>query len=423
MTDLDQVFDEATSARITDEDIAAQGLLVGVDTAGRLKELFSTATPEAIRNFARGYGDDNPLFDCEGHGRSTRWGEQIAPPIMAGVINAPLKGDPIDPELKAKTKGVFNGIHVFVSGGRWEFFRPVRPGDRIYNYEGIESLEVKESEFANRSVIRTRRYVKFNQRAEVVAIHRVIVILAERKTARDKGKYSAIEPASYTESDIAELDAVYEAEVCTGPNTRYFEDVTVGDRLGPMAKGPLTETEIICFHAGGYGFTPYAPSASRIGYQNRQRIPGFYVNNAQGVPDVAQRVHWDSKWAQAVGNPMAYDYGFMRECWVHHLLTDWVGDDGWVLSQHDRVQKFNYIGDIHYLTGTVTDKRTSGDQHLVDVEIEATNQRGDITVTGTAVLLLPSRETGSIVLPRPPADLERKSADMLKRHHELTLQP
>ena len=100
-----------------------------------------------------------------------------------------------------------------------------------------------------------------------------------------------------------------------------------------MAKGPLTTTDMIVFHAGGYGFVPYEPCANRIAYKNRQRIAPFYVKNEYGVPDVAQRVHWDNAWAQAIGNPMAYDYGVMRDCWLSHYMTDWMGDDGWLVSQ------------------------------------------------------------------------------------------
>jgi len=44
------------------------------------------------------------------------------------------------------------------------------------------------------------------------------------------------------------------------------------------------------------------------------------------VPDVAQRLHWDSEWAKAIGNPMAYDYGVMRETWFSHYVTDWASD-------------------------------------------------------------------------------------------------
>lgn len=53
--------------------------------------------------------------------------------------------------------------------------------------------------------------------------------------------------------------------------------MNVGDSTGTTAKGPLTVTDIIVFHAGGYGFTPYTPSAARLAYQNRQRIKAFYI--------------------------------------------------------------------------------------------------------------------------------------------------
>lgn len=419
MTDLTKEFDDATSASIEDHDIEAQRELVGVDLAINTREYVTTATPDAIRSFARGLGDDNPLFGTEGYGRRTRWGGQIAPSIMAGIVNSPLAGDPLDPGLKERTRGLFSGIHVFVSGGSWEWFRPIHAGDRLYSFGGIESLEVKESSFAGRSVIRVRRFVKMNQRGEVVAVQRIVAILTERRTAKEKGKYADVEAAHYTDADLAEIDAVYAAERRRGGDTRWFEDVAVGDELGPMAKGPLVQTEIICFHAGGYGFTPYAPSASRLGYQNRQRIPAFYVKNEQGVPDVAQRVHWDSAWAQAIGNPMAYDYGYMRECWLHHLLTDWAGDEGWIVSQQDSIRRFNYVGDTQILTGRVTATREEQGRHLVDVEVRATNQRDEETVTGTATIALPSRSAGAVALPNPPTALERGAAAMLRRHGEL----
>ena len=43
-----------------------------------------------------------------------------------------------------------------------------------------------------------------------------------------------------------------------------------------------------------------------------------------------QRVHWDPEWARRAGNPTTYDYGRMRETWLIHLCTDWMGDDAWL---------------------------------------------------------------------------------------------
>jgi hypothetical protein len=247
-----------------------------------------------------------------------------------------------------------------------------------------------------------------------------LAIHTERKTAREKGKYAGIEPATYSEEDLAAIDAVYAAEEVRGSTPRYWEDVSIGDVLQPMAKGPLTTTDMIVFHAGGYGFTPYEPCANRLAYKNRQRIAPFYVKNQYGIPDVAQRVPWDSAWAQAIGNPMAYDYGVMRDCWLSHFLTDWMGDEGWLLSQSSEIRKFNYIGDSHILTGEVVGKRVDdGGRHVVDIELRGTNQRGVVTCPGKATVALPSRTHGPVRLPEPPADLASQAVSMLERHHEI----
>ena len=268
-------------------------------------------------------------------------------------------------------------------------------------------------------MIVTYASVKLNQRGEVVAISRTLAIHTERKTAREKGKYDSIEPATYTDEDLAHLDAIYAAESPRGADTRFWEDVSIGDVVQPMAKGPLTTTDLIVFHAGGYGFVPYAPCSNRIAYNNRQRIAPFYVKNEYGIPDVAQRVHWDSAWARAIGNPMAYDYGVMRDCWLSHFIADWMGDDGWLVRQSSEIRKFNYFGDSHVITGEVVDKRIEHGLHLVDIDMRGTNQRGVVTCPGSATVALPSRDGGAVTLPDPPADLADTAAAMMARHREL----
>ncbi len=415
--EIEKDWEQATTYTLTDDDIERAQLLLGVDEPQKLREYVQTATSDNIRNFAHGVGNDNPLHCDPEYGETTRWGSVIAPSMMAGIINKPLLGDRMDAELKQKTKGLFRGIHVFVSGGEWTFYRPIFPGDTLYSFRGEESLEVNPSEFAGRNVVSIRRDVKFNQRGEVVAVYRMLRILTERKTAQKKGKYAAIEPQTYTNEDLEKIDEIYAAEQVRGTAPRLWEDVKVGEDMGRMAKGPLTVTDIVCFQAGGYGFVPYAPTVGRLAWKNRNRIPAFYVKNEQGIPDVAQRLHWDSAWAKAVGNPMAYDYGVMRENYVYHYLTDWCGDDGWVVRLKDQIRKFNYMGDVQVISGTVTAKREEGGLHLVDVEVTMTNQRGDETVRADATIALPS--AGSpVLLPTVPADLQARVTQMWKRHGE-----
>jgi len=417
--ELEEEFAEAIQYKLTDEDLERAKLLLGIDTASRHRELYSVATPDAIRNWSLGVGDDNPLYVDEDYGPATRWGTQIGHGTLAGHIKTPMLGDPIPSEIKKQVKGLFRGVHVFVSGGSWDWYRPVRPGDRLFSYAGEESLEIKKSEFAGRSAVQVRRDVVLNQHGDVLGVYRILSILTERKAARQRGKYADIEPTQYTDEDYERIDAIYASEQPRGAQKRYWEDVNVGDALPAMVKGPLTTTDIIAFHAGGYGFVPYGLHGQRVGYKNRQRIAPFYIKNEHGVWDVAQRLHWDSSWAKAIGNPLAYDYGVLRQCWFYHHVSDWAGDDAFIENLADSIRKFNYLGDTQFLSGEVTDKREEDGRHLVDLRLRMVNQREIETAYATCTVSLPSRTAGLPTLPTVPAELQRRTNQMFARHNEL----
>lgn len=413
-------WDEATSYAITDEDIERAKKLTGIFEPKKQRQYVTTASHDALRNFAIGVGDDNPLYCDEDYGKSTRWGGQIGTPLMMQVMDKPMLGDRMDDEFKRNSKSLFRGIHVFVSGGEWKWYRPIYAGDTIYSLRGQSDLLVKPSEFAGRTVTRMMMDVKINQRGELVGTNEIRMILSERKKAREKGKYSQIEPASYSAEDIARIDEIYAAEQARGGEPRWWEDVQVGDSLGTMAKGPLTPTDIIVYHAGGYGFAPYMPCSHRIAWQNRQRIPAFYTTNGFGVPEPAQRVHWDAEFArETTGNPLAYDYGVMRESWFSHYLTDWHGDDGFIVRMYDEIRKFNYMGDVQYITGEVTAKREQDGNHVVDIVARMTSQRGEVSFIGEATIALPSRAAGPVRLPSPPDELQHMVTQKYARHCEL----
>jgi hypothetical protein len=94
----------------------------------------------------------------------------------------------------------------------------------------------------------------------------------------------------------------------------------------------------------------------------------------------------------------------MRETWLIHLCTDWMGDDAWLWKLDCEFRLFNYVGDTQWVHGTVTRKyHVDGDRPAVDLDIACTNQRGQVTTPGRATILLPSRERGPVRLPDPPA--------------------
>jgi acyl dehydratase len=162
------------------------------------------------------------------------------------------------------------------------------------------------------------------------------------------------------------------------------------------------------------------PGAFRLSYLIRKKAPGLFPPNDMNIPDTVQRLHWEPGRAQELGLPTSYDYGGLRETWLCHLVTDWMGDDAWLWKLDCQHRRFNFIGDTTWLSGEVVDKvQTEGPGGIrseVHLAIRCTNQRGVVTSPGTAVVLVPSREHGQIELPKPPVDtVEQMLAHEIER--------
>ncbi|MCH8196380.1 MAG: hypothetical protein IIB12_09945, partial [Chloroflexi bacterium] len=123
------------------------------------------------------------------------------------------------------------------------------------------------------------------------------------------------------------------------------------------------------------------------------------TRNEYNAWDVGEGGEKDNARAQRVGNPRAYDYGSMRTHWITNFLTNWMGDDGWLLKQSDQIRRFNFMGDTSWVHGKIVRKYAEGKRHMVDLELWAENQRGEVTAPGEATIILPSREHGPVVLP------------------------
>jgi len=105
-----------------------------------------------------------------------------------------------------------------------------------------------------------------------------------------------------------------------------------------------------------------------------------------------------------VGASTVYDYGAIRETFLAHLVTNWMGDDAWLRRLHVQHRKFNFAGDTNWLLGRVESKERTEEGAAVTLDIQIENQRGLVLTPGKALILLPSRETGPIHLPTPPSD-------------------
>jgi acyl dehydratase len=411
----------AAVGSITDEGIERLRARIGIPEPHPCPPHYLRPDTDAFRHVAECYGDDNPLFCDPMYAAATRWEGPVAPPAMVGgdtligedevAVVAPehqelMKGDPL------------RGVHAFYAASAREWWAPLRPGTRTWRRNALVGVLDKASDFAERAVHEWTAQVFRTDDGQLLSGQYRNMVRTERTKARERKQDEVFDPASYREQDIAEIDAQYASETPRGATARWWEDVEEGDEAGPLVKGPLTVTDMICWHAG-MGMGLYGVKPLRLGWKNRQRIPRFYHRDELGVPDVMQRVHWDPAYARRAGNPTTFDYGRMRETWLIHLCTDWMGDDAWLSQLDCEFRKFNWVGDTHWMRGRIMRKYLAeGDRPAVDLEVWGENQRGEVTVPGHATILLPSRDHGPVRLPEPPggaSDLQSALAAVAAR--------
>jgi acyl dehydratase len=368
--------------RITDRGLDELRKRIGVPIEDTLEPWCHEATRDNIRHYAHGIGDDNPLWCDPTYAAKTRFGNVIAPPSFLFACSRIISG----------YVGGLAGVHAMWAGADWRWHKPVRRNDEITTTAHLKELVEHETRFAGRAICQVYHVKFYNQNKELVAEADSWCFRTDRDLAREQGtKYREVKEKPrrvYSREDIAAIYALYEQEEVRGASPRYFEDVRVGDTLPVMVKGPMTVTGFIAFAQGWGGL--YI-RANKLNWRQVARHPGLGIPNHFGIPDCPERVHWEEDFARMVGTPGAYDYGPERCSWLTHHITNWMGDDGWLRRATSKIRRHNPEGDTLYFNGKVVGKRTEGGARLVDIEQEARNQDGELSVIGTAIVELPAR--------------------------------
>jgi acyl dehydratase len=374
--------DERQFASITDDGLEALRRLIGIKITDTIEPWCSEVTRDSIRHYAHGIGDDNPLWCDPSYAGQTRYGGLIAPPSFVFPLNRIYSG----------YVGGLPGVHAMWSGADTTWHRPFAIGDQITTEAYLKDLVPHETRFAGRAIQQIYHVDFFANGDELVASGDSWCFRTERDTARELGtKYEAVSDADVTplsDEVLAQVWQSYESERVRGSEARYAEDVTVGEQLPPMVKGPMTVTGFIAFAQGWGGL--YI-RANRIAYKQIKKHPGLGIPNKYGIPDVPERVHWDDDLAQLVGTPRAYDYGPERCSWLLHHLTDWIGDDGFVQNHHCQIRRHNVVGEIVHINGVVTDCVAESNGTEFEITQTATNQDGELSATAVGRVRLPTR--------------------------------
>ncbi len=369
-------------AKITDQALDALRARKDVRIENTLEPWCHEATRDNIRHYAHGIGDDNPLWCDPAYAAKTRYGGIVALPSFLFATSRIVSG----------YVGGLPGVHAMWAGADWTWHKPVYRNQTISTSAALHDLIVHETKFAGRAVQQVYRVKFFDDEGDLLAEADSWCFRTDRDQAREQGtKYTEVKarpPRVYTQDDLQALYRHYEAETVRGSTPRYWEDVTEGEALPTMAKGPMTVTGFIAFAQGWGGL--YI-RANKLAWRQVNNHPGLGIANRFGIPDCPERVHWEPEFAHMVGAPGAYDYGPERCSWLTHHLTNWMGDDGFLRRASCKIRRHNPEGDLLFIDGKVVRKFIEAGRHLVEIEQSARNQDDELSVVGSGVVELPSR--------------------------------
>jgi acyl dehydratase len=367
--------------KITEQGIDDLRRRIGKPIVNSLEPWCHEATRDNIRHYAHGIGDDNPLWCDPDYAAKTQHGGIVALPSFLFSCSRIVSG----------YVGGLSGVHAMWAGADWTWHAPVLRNDEIRTEAHLKELIEHDTRFAGRAVQQIYHVDFFKQDGSKVAEADSWCFRTDRDEARERGtKYDEVkarEARVYTDEELAAFYDGYAREEVRGATPRYWQDVREGEALSQMVKGPMTVTGFIAYAQGWGGL--YI-RANKLAWQQVAAHGGLGIKNRFGIPDCPERVHWEDEFARMVGTPGAYDYGPERCSWLTHHLTNWMGDDGFLRRATSKIRRHNPVGDMLTFTGKVTRKYVEEGRHLIEIEQEARNQDGELSILGSGVVELPS---------------------------------
>ena len=137
----------------------------------------------------------------------------------------------------------------------------------------------------------------------------------------------------------------------------YFDDVQEGMELPTLRKDPTTQQLVM--YAGASG--------------------DYY------------QIHYDLEFAKNNGLPNVILHGALKNAFLGHLVTDWIGEWGTLKKLSVQYRAMDMPGTPAYVKGVVKKKYVQDGENVVECEIWVENHEGNHTTPGYAVATLPSR--------------------------------
>ena len=137
----------------------------------------------------------------------------------------------------------------------------------------------------------------------------------------------------------------------------YFEDVKEGDELPSFTVENLTRTDFVKYAGSSGDFNP---------------------------------IHHDQTFAEASGNPTVFAMGMLNAGILSRLVADYAGLEN-LRKYRIRFATRVWPGDSVTCKGKVTKKAVENGEKIIEGEIAALNQKGEVAIQGSFRAALPSR--------------------------------
>ena len=140
-------------------------------------------------------------------------------------------------------------------------------------------------------------------------------------------------------------------------NQRFYEEVQIGDTIGPLDK--QVSTRQLVQYAGASG--------------------DYY------------EIHYDKDFAVQNELPGVIIHGALKNAFLGELVTNWIGKEGKLLELTCQYRGMDVPNDTLRCEGTVSSKSDKESHNVVECELWITNGKEEKTTFGTAKVLLPTK--------------------------------
>lgn len=138
---------------------------------------------------------------------------------------------------------------------------------------------------------------------------------------------------------------------------RSFDAVNIGDEIPPLTKGPITHLQLVRYAGASGDFNP---------------------------------LHTDPKVGEMIGTGGIIAHGMLIMGFVGQMLSDYVGPLA-LRKFGVRFKGMTHLDDVITCTGVITEKYISDGEARIAGKVQATDQAGDVKVSGTFVAVLPKQ--------------------------------